>query len=340
MSDTLYIKKNKLPVSPDEAIEFLYDYFNEFEMDCIEFDDYYQINLRANQYTYCENVSTGLEFLGIKHEDIKNFCSMRDKAVLCLSENWLPFAFSKFLSQTNNNISGLTILHIDDHRDLMSPYLSHKNGLYFDMISGNTVDFADPLTVRRAVESGAITIGSMLTAIVYSLQYTDIFHIKENVRYKSSKIKKECFPDNLLSDNCNRIAIKTDDDTDCGIGEYHITSEWSNVIAHIDVSKPCLLHIDMDYFNNRYNASTSWMENKDRHDPPFDRQKILMDALFEGLKSILKLTEVCYVMIGISPSFYPVEYWRDGLRYLVDGLDSIGIPVGNILDARKLEEPV
>lgn len=112
------------------------------------------------------------------------------------------------------------------------------------------------------------------------------------------------------------------------------------MIAHIDVSKPCLLHIDMDYFNNRYNASTSWMENKDRHDPPFDRQKILMDALFEGLKSILKLTEVCYVMIGISPSFYPVEYWRDGLRYLVDGLDSIGIPVGNILDARKLEEPV
>ena len=335
MGNTIYIKKDRLAKLTDNAIEFIYNYFNEFEIECFEFDNYIQINLIANQYTYCEDISKGLKFLGIRKEDIKDFCIIQDRSALCLSENWLPFAFSIFLSQANNDISQLTIIHVDDHRDLMSPYLSYRDGQYFDMISGEIVELNKYMSIKKAIKSGAITIGSMLTPIVYSITRADIFHIKENVEYKSYRVKKTCYPDNLIWDNCQRIAIQMDT-LDCGIGEYHITSEWSDVLKYLDTSKPCLLHIDMDYFNNRYNASTSWAEIPNRHDPSFPVQKLLMDKLFDGVKKVMELTEVRYILIGISPSFYPVEYWADGLRYLIGGLEAIGLPITNLLSTCSL----
>ena len=63
MGNTLCVKKDRLPTSTNDAVEFLQDYFNEFEMECFEFDDCIQLNLVANQYTYCEDISDGLRFL-------------------------------------------------------------------------------------------------------------------------------------------------------------------------------------------------------------------------------------------------------------------------------------
>jgi len=337
MGNVLYISKKKLPLSSNEAIEFIYDYFNEFELECRELDDCFQVELGANQYTYCEDISKGLEFLNISDEDVKDFCIVDENAALCLSENWLPFAFAKFIAESDEEETELTILHIDDHRDLMQPYLSCQNGRYIDMISGEAIELSDYSSVKKAVESGAITIGSMLTPMVYAIQQVDIFHIKENVNYKACGIKKMCVPDNLIHDSYNRITVQTDE-LECGIGKYHLTSEWDDVVSRLDRGRPCLLHIDMDYFNNRYNASTSWMENQNRHDPSFSEQIGMMNKLFDGIKKVMELVEIKYVLIGISPSFYPVEYWSDGLQYLVKGLDDIGVPVGNILSACRLEK--
>lgn len=177
----------------------------------------------------------------------------------------------------------------------------------------------------------------MLTAIVYSMQHVDIFHIKENADYMSCGLRKTCVTDNLLQDTYNRISVLTDE-AECSAGRYYLTSEWRDVISRLDKEKPCLLHIDMDYFNNRYNASTSWMENQHRHDPSFAEQMEMMNKLFTGIKKVMKLVEIKYVMIGISPSFYPVEYWSDGLQYLVKGLNDLGVPVGNILSSCRLEK--
>lgn len=334
MSNTIYIKKDRLLelANNTNAIELLYDYFNEFEIEYFSFDDYIQIKLTASQYTYCEDISNGLKFLGIEKEDVKDFCIIQDRAALCLSENWLPFAFATFLSREDKDLPKLTILHVDDHRDLMSPYLRYHDGCYFDMISGNVVEFTDCLSIKNAIKSGAITIGSMLTPIVYSRDQVDIFHIKENVRNELYGLKKICYSDNLLWDDCQRIGIQIDK-IDYSVGKYYITSEWSNMLKHVDISKPCLLHIDMDYFNNRYNASTSWADIPNRHDPSFPEQKILMNKLFDGVKKVQELTEIRYVLIGISPSFYPVEYWNDGLRYLIGGLEALGLPVANLLSS-------
>ena len=81
----------------------------------------------------------------------------------------------------------------------------------------------------------------------------------------------------------------------------------------------------MDYFNNRYNASTSWKENTNRHDPNFLEQKKSMDTLICAVERILKKVDILCVLIGISPSFYPVEYWDIGLKYLIKGLDKLGL---------------
>ena len=48
MSNTIYIKKDRLLelANNTNAIELLYDYFNEFEIEYFSFDDYIQIKLK------------------------------------------------------------------------------------------------------------------------------------------------------------------------------------------------------------------------------------------------------------------------------------------------------
>ena len=108
-----------------------------------------------------------------------------------------------------------------------------------------------------------------------------------------------------------------------------ITDNWAEMEKNINIELPCLLHIDMDYFNNRYNASTSWKENQDRHDPAFSQQKFAMDNMIASIENLCKNVEIRYVLIGISPSFYPSEFWEDGLNYSINELYRIGIGVGN-----------
>lgn len=60
-----------------------------------------------------------------------------------------------------------------------------------------------------------------------------------------------------------------------------------------------------------------------------------MDALCASIKRIHAKVPVKYLLIGMSPSFYPVEYWKEGLNYLLHGLYRIGIDTQGIIHRIK-----
>jgi len=312
----------------DDIIDFIYDYFNGLEIECTEYEDYYQVVVWANQYTYCEDISQGLDYLGISESDVSEYCLINDNMALCLSENWLPYAFAYLSTRDGCSKAPMNIIHVDDHSDLMSPFICYENKKYYDMLSGDEVCFNESESLRRAVRSGAITIGSMLTAIVYAMSKTNILHIKNGANSQEYELVKTTFFDKLLHNGCQRIVIEKQKN-EIGADKYFITDNWDDLEKRMNPDFPCLLHIDMDYFNNRYNASTSWRENQDRYDPDFVQQKHTMDKLIASIENISKITNIQYVLIGISPSFYPAEYWEDGLNYITTGLQRIGIGVGN-----------
>ena len=334
MANQVYIKKDKLKTITENDFDFLYSYFNGFNIECFDSGNCYQVNLDAEQYIYCEDLSEGLNFLGIDFPKIKDYCVIKNNCALCLSENWLPYAFCK-LTQGIIKKQNLSIIHVDDHSDLMAPYIGYVNGVVMNMITRELVDFNDSESIKRAILSGAITIGSMLTSIVYPLEKFKIFHVKQGAERKMFTIKKSSFTDNIIIDKCERICIDVNSVQESK--NYLITQNWDDVVNSISENEKCLLHIDMDYFNNRYNASTSWYKENKRHDPTFRQQMLVMDRLFSSVKKINEKAKILNVLIGISPSFYPQEYWAMGLQYLVDGFERIGFKIGVLLENCNME---
>lgn len=327
MDNIIRIPKSVLSMQIDDIIEYIYDYFNGLDIECTEYDEYYSVIVRANQYTYCEDISQGLNFLGISETDVSEYCPINGNVALCLSENWLPYAFACLLKRDGCGDMPMNIIHVDDHSDLMSPFIYCDGDRYYNMLSGDSVEFGESESLRKAVKSGAITIGSMLTVIVYAMEEVNVVHIKNDATSQEYDLIKENNLDEMLFERCRRISLGKQTPHG-GKHKYFVTSSWDELKRKINPSFPCVLHIDMDYFNNRYNASTSWEENQERHDPSFILQKQEMDKLISTIGSLNEHSIIRYVLIGISPSFYPVEYWKEGLNYLVTELQRVGIGVG------------
>ena len=327
MVNTLIIPKHRLAKSADEAAELIYEYFNGFDVDFSEDIDVYKVHLSANQYTYCEDITKGLRFLGITAKNASTYCPLLQNTALCLSENWLPYALLKLQQESNLFFEELTVIHVDDHQDLMPPFISRQGDCFVDMITGKSVSLSNMDSIRNSVLSGAITIGSMLSAIVYPIPKTNVIHIKQGVTQCLHGLAKETFHDAMLPYYGERICITMkeyiDDDQ-----FYFATSSWEEAEKRIPSNATCVLHIDMDYFNNRYNASTDWKDNPNRLDTSFSAQQKLMDDLVVAVSKIRLKADIKYLLLGFSPSFYPVEFWADGIKYLLTELNKVGIGAG------------
>ena len=327
MANTIIIPKKVLPLNSDKAIELIFDYFNGFDIEITETSDSFHVSSKANQYTYCEDISSGLSFLGISEKEISTYCPIVRNTALCLSENWLPYALLKLQQHIGSIGDDLTIIHVDDHQDLMSPFISIQNGSYFDMIRGKEIMLRDMGSLKEAVQSGAITIGSMLSAIIYPVKRSNIIHIKQGAEQSLYAISKETFHDVMLPCYGDRICI-TKKDYSNNEQFYFLTDNWGEAEKRVSSDTTCVLHIDMDYFNNRYNASTDWKNNPYRLDTPFLKQKKLIDDLVDAVSRIHHRSQIKFLLVGISPSFYPVEFWKDGLTYLLTQLENIGVGAG------------
>lgn len=327
MANTVIIPKKFLPSNSDKAMEFIFDYFNGFDIEFAETTDSFHVSLKANQYTYCEDISRGLKFLGITEEEISTYCPVVRNTALCLSENWLPYALLKLQQHIDSMSDELTIIHVDDHQDLMPPFISIQNDSFFDMISGKKIILGDIASLSEAVQSGAITIGSMLSTIIYPIKRSNVIHVKQGAEQSLYALSKETFHDTMLPYCGDRIFITKKDYSD-NDQFYFSTDNWEEAEKRVPSNTTCILHIDMDYFNNRYNASTDWKNNPRRLDTPFLQQKMLMDDLVDAVSRIHRRSQIIFLLLGISPSFYPVEFWEDGLTYLLTQLKSIGVGVG------------
>lgn len=317
------ILKSALPTDIQTAYDLLYDYFNGLDIEIEEKQSLFNLCLRKSDFGYCEDLSDGLRVLGIEADAISDYCYVTENSCVCLSENWLPYGWHKITGE--DCVTRKTaIIHIDDHSDLMKPFISFESGKYRNILSNQTSDALNILFLKNAIDTGAITIGSMLTTIVYSLQEFNIYHLKRNVDNFRTGIVKQTFTDSIIP-NCNRIGI--DFTQDAPDSCYFLTSSIDDIIYNLKDEEQCILHIDMDYFNNRYNGSTSWKQDQIGKDYPLNEQITKMQEIADCLKIINSKIPIKYVMIGLSPSFYPSEYWGKGLQILLKKLNDVGINV-------------
>jgi hypothetical protein len=104
------------------------------------------------------------------------------------------------------------------------------------------------------------------------------------------------------------------------LGNYFVTSDAALWASGIE-GEVALVHIDMDYFNNRYDGDSAWPENTSRLDPQLPQIIAKIDELVDAIAS--SRAQIEDVTIAFSPGFFPAEYWDATNRRLRAALEKI-----------------
>ncbi|EIW19583.1 MULTISPECIES: hypothetical protein [Pelosinus] len=338
-SKIIEIDKNFLPVDEKVSMDIIFDYFSDQEIEIEETNAHYRLRITRSDFLYCENMENSLKGLGINKKKVKDFRIVEQNSIFCLLESWIPYGWSKFIAENSKLTDNLTIIHLDDHADLMSPRISVNNGKWKDMLTGDEVSFSEPESIKKAIQSGAITIGSMMTPLIHYIKNVNLFHFKQNVDSISRYIEKTTELDSLFCLGKKRLAVKLvtrPKNLRERNNTYLRTSRLSELIENIKPNTDIFLHIDMDFFNNRFNGSTDWRIFAAKNNLNMDKQKEIMDDLCRQIFEAGLGSRIKHVSIGISPSFYPCEYWKEGVSYLLCRLHSVGVKVGELMKKLKL----
>jgi hypothetical protein len=229
----------------------------------------------------------------------------------------------------------VVVLHVDDHDDLMSPRIVRDGGRWIDAITRCPFELSDQDSIRAAIHSGAVGIGSFIVPLLFHLPRVDIRHLY-SPRPRTGlagafRLGPESTTDDLLAPGKLRQAVRLDDadegppTPDTPAGTYIGTADRSQWLDDLP-DAPVLLHIDLDYFNNRYDSSPDWRERVDRHDPGEAEILDSVDALFDALVATGASEKVVDIAVAISPRFFPAEYWCSTVERVRNKIDEC-IPI-------------
>ncbi|MGX1412741.1 hypothetical protein [Bradyrhizobium elkanii] len=328
----LRVPAELLPTSPSERHASLRDYFCDIDADAEQANGCWDLSLSwpsSLDRHVDPQLLKGLEWWGggITPATMA-FARRRQGPILTsLYDTWTLQSWCEWLSRsTPEESEGLIILHVDDHRDLAAPRLFIENNGLVDAITGDLVNLAEPDSVQRAILSGAIGMGSFLTPFVHKCpkaQVRQLCQPPKTTRTQDYKIELKAQIDTLLRPGALRPAVELiPHGRQLGIGCYRATSSLNDWLEATGVGA-ILLHIDMDYFNNRYDGDTDWHKNQSPHNPPIGDILNRIDGLILALRDFGVGGRIRDVVISYSPGFFPAEFWRDADARIRAGLDSL-----------------
>ncbi len=248
------------------------------------------------------------------------------RVLTCLYDTLTLHSWSRWLARRSGNpLTEPVILHVDDHRDLASPRLFVNGSGLLDPLTGNSVDIAEPQSTERAIASGAIGMGSFLTPFLHAVPGAEVRHLCQPPKIVGTidhKISLVTEADTLLQPGARRPAVRLEIGDRSGPGCYRITPNVGAWLDGIGLG-PILLHIDMDYFNNRYDGDSRWTDRQDVLDPPLTVILDKIDEMTSALRSSACYGRIEDVVVAYSPGFFPAEFWREADARLRSGLDAL-----------------
>lgn len=266
-----------------------------------------------------EDIRKGLGWW-TKGTRIRDICAEyrpRDFGLLALEEQWIPLSWSLTFQKRGGIPKEAVLLHLDDHRDMMMPRIGLRlDGKMVDYISGNRFDLLEPESVVGAIESGAIGKGSILTPLIWSIPNIHVRHLSYRpYPAKKYQINKITVKDDILFPLPNRIGIDLIEapiPSNTQSLAYLVTPVIDDWLDNLPDDLPIIFHFDLDYFNNRFDGDSSWQTNPNArlHDIGLDEQLQQLTRIIEGIRKRDLFKRIVDFSIGISPGFYPAEYWQ------------------------------
>lgn len=332
----IFLPRDVLPQDKAARSQLLHEYFVGQCVSSTLIDDVWSIDVRFPDffdYYVDPYLAEGLAWWqsGLSVSEIP-FAVKKDQGFqLSLNDSWTLFAWSQWLSsvyiEKNKLPSEIVVLHVDDHDDLMSPRVWNEEFGWNDAITRKSLNLLEPESVSNAIRSGAIGVGSFIAPLLHSIQKVQIRHLCAT---NYSVLRQGCYSlmptlvsDQLLSPNSKRLAVELHAYQDLtskknSKSTYRVTADVNEWLRDLPVNIPILLHIDMDYFNNRFNGDSDWELHTDRYDPSVEEVITLIDAMFSALYENGAIDKICDIEVALSPAFFPAELWKpavDRIRY-------------------------
>ena len=334
-----FLPPSSLPENKEERKNLMEDYFPDHLPTATSTENGFEVCLERPSspygcYAHDESLKTGLEWWQ-ERTRVRDICAQYrflDRGILALEEQWVPLSWSRTFQSMGEIPDELVLLHIDDHQDMMAPRVGKRlDGEMVDYITGNHIDFLDPDSVKKAIESGAIGKGSILTPLIWLIPKIHIRHLTfrphPNTTYK---IDKTTFSDNVLFSSKNRIGLHFLDTSWENLNQqssYVVTPNFDTWLHGIPEDIPVFLHFDLDYFNNRFDGNSRWREDSSARsfDPQFTKQKQHLKRIVRGIKQKNLQDRIIDTSIGISPGFFPAEFWEPMVNEIYNDLRTLGI---------------
>lgn len=329
MSPNLAIPLSRLSTDPCVRHAQLRNYF--CDKDAVAVDDGTQwiLNLQWSDdpYRYVDpRIDEGLNWWGgnLKYEDMATARKRRGRLLLSLNDTWTLESWSQWFAQHPNSQS-ITVLHVDDHKDLGAPRVFVDGKSWTDPILGTAIDLAMPDTVTSAIQSGAFGMGSFLTPFLHCYPQTDVRHLCQAPKCKrtfDSLIRLGVVKDSLLNPEAVRPAVHLEACAEgTGEGRYRFTDNLDAWLENlIDSDTTFLLHIDMDYFCNRYDGDSDHVEQPGPLNCSLAEILSRIDELTSALKNRGLTQQIADIVIAFSPGFFPAEFWAASCDRLLEGL--------------------
>ena len=283
-----------------------------------DFDRYVDPNLAIGLNWWDKDITPAGMVRGIRNSE---------RLLVSFYDTWALFGWSEWLNgRSGSDTSSVVILHVDDHRDLGSPRLFIEESGLRDPLTGHSVDLYNPYSIRCAILSGAVGMGSFMTPFIRTVPNVQVRHLCQPPKAtmtRSYQILSREENDCLLNKDARRPVTCLREEADAvGPGTYRVTpymEEWLSEIG----SGPILLHIDMDYFNNRYDGDSAWCDRSDKLDPPVHRILSKIDELTNALSNTEIASRIEHTAVSFSPGFFPAEYWRAAADRLIPALERL-----------------
>ena len=329
----VHVPAERLPDGRREREELLRGYIEDRVPDATRDGDMWAVRLRTPpraDYYIDPRLGEGLawwsQFAGpVLIRDIPYALRRRRGVQVSLSDAWTIASWSRLLAAHTNPPASVVILHADDHNDLMSPLLAVRDTALVDLISGKQVYVDRPATVDAALRSGAISMGSFIVPMLATGREVHIRHLRYPASPQSAPGRYRLVlaqeADALFAPGEPRpIALIVEPDAclhrdQAIVGSYTLTEKLDNWLDDLPKDALLLLHVDCDYFNNRYDGDSDWRSHSRIHDPPESHVQQRVEELCEALRSLAVRPDD--VTIALSPAFFPAEYWQDTVETLL-----------------------
>ncbi len=324
------INAKNLPKKEDDLLQFLVDYFPGKDIRIVEQDDnYIDVSLSnhgSSDYYIDPNILEGLQWWdqSILIEEIPNQFRNLVKYQLSLNDNWTIYSWSLWLEQRfleNDIPNEIIILHIDDHTDCMSPLLFKEGNVFINPFNNEEVNLFNPTTVKQAIENGVISIGSFMTLFMHSMPRIQFRHLMPKHRlsnaHVSGKVNREFLSDNTIPPYQERplLSFSPSGGIKSNV-EYSVFTEIDDFLKDISDTAAILLHVDMDYFNNRFDGDSDWRSHAFNHDPSAELVYKNIEQVFSAIEKSNIAKRIENYTVALSPGFFPAEFWNESISII------------------------